>query len=69
MSSAADIAHLVNVNGGLVTPFATSSTGNINCVWAPDGTEIIYTLGRLLRGEISQAARPERNVEPGLPAS
>lgn len=50
-SSAAD-TYLVSVNGGLVTPFATSSLGNINCVWSPDGSEIIYTLGVFGQGDL-----------------
>jgi len=53
MSSAAD-TYLVPVTGGLVTPFATSSIGNINCVWSPDGQHIIYTLGVFTEGDLAE---------------
>jgi Tol biopolymer transport system component len=52
MSSAATL-QLVNVNGGLVTPFDTSSGGNINCVWSPDGSEILYTHGVFEAGNLA----------------
>lgn len=52
-SSEAD-TYLVSVNGGLVTPFATSSSGNINCVWSPDGQRIIYTLGVFGSGDLAE---------------
>ncbi|HET8956326.1 MAG TPA: Ig-like domain-containing protein [Solirubrobacterales bacterium] len=53
MSSEAD-TYLVPVIGGLVTPFATSSSGNINCVWSPDGQHIIYTLGVFGAGDLAE---------------
>jgi len=53
MSSAAD-TYLVPVTGGLVTPFATSPSGNINCVWSPDGQHIIYTLGVFTEGDLAE---------------
>jgi Bacterial Ig domain/WD40-like Beta Propeller Repeat len=53
MSNVAD-TYLISVNGGLVTPFAISSAGNINCVWSPDGTEIIYTLGVFGDGDLAR---------------
>lgn len=53
MSSAAD-TYLVPVTGGLVTPFATSPSGNINCVWSPDGQHIIYTLGVFSEGDLAE---------------
>lgn len=53
MSSAAD-TYLVPVTGGLVTPFATSASGNINCVWSPDGQHIIYTLGVFTEGDLAE---------------
>jgi Bacterial Ig domain/WD40-like Beta Propeller Repeat len=53
MSNAAD-TYLVPVTGGLVTPFATSASGNINCVWSPDGGHIIYTLGVFGAGDLAE---------------
>ena len=53
MSSEADLG-LVSVNGGLVTDFAISPSGNINCVWSPDGTNIIYTLGTFGDGNLAE---------------
>jgi len=53
MSSAAD-TYLVPVTGGLVTPFATSASGNINCVWSPDGQHILYTLGVFTEGDLAE---------------
>ena len=51
--SKADI-WLVGVNGGLATPFATSSAGNINCVWSPDGSKIVYTQGVFNAGDLTR---------------
>jgi dipeptidyl aminopeptidase/acylaminoacyl peptidase len=43
----------VNVNGTGVAPFsATSLLGDLNCVWSPDGTRIMYTLGAFEGGEL-----------------
>jgi dipeptidyl aminopeptidase/acylaminoacyl peptidase len=48
----ADI-YTVNVNGTGVAPFsATSLVGDLNCVWSPDGTRIMYTLGAFAAGEL-----------------
>ena len=49
--------YLIPVDGGLEAPFADDGrAANINCVWSPDGTRIIYTLGRLRGG------RPRRHA-------
>jgi hypothetical protein len=51
-SDSADI-YTVNVNGTGVAPFsATSLKGDLNCVWSPDGTHILYTLGAFMAGEL-----------------
>lgn len=43
----------VNVNGNGAAEFAaTGGTGELNCVWAPDGTRILYTEGIFSAGEI-----------------
>ncbi len=44
---------LVSVNGGLVTPFSTTTGGSINCVWSPDGSEILYTQGVFGAGDLT----------------
>ena len=44
---------LVGVNGGLVTPFSTTTGGSINCVWSPDGSEILYTQGVFGAGDLT----------------
>jgi len=41
---------LVGVNGGLVTAFAAG----INCVWSPDGSEILYTFGTFGTGNLAK---------------
>jgi len=66
MGPEADI-YLVSVNGGLVTPFATSASGNINCVWAPDGTDIIYTLGVFGEGDLAE--KDLNGASSGVPTS
>lgn len=43
---------LVGANGGLATPFATSGFGELNCVWSPDGTMIMYTQGAFDKGQL-----------------
>ena len=44
---------LVGVNGGLVTPFSTTTGGSINCVWSPEGSEILYTQGVFGEGDLA----------------
>ena len=60
-----DLADLwtVNVNG-IPSPaiFASSSLGELNCVWSPDGTEILYTLGAFDKGDLQM-----RSVTGGSP--
>ncbi len=48
----ADI-YTVNVNGTGPAPFANSTgSGDLNCVWSPDGTRILYTLLAFSAGEL-----------------
>jgi hypothetical protein len=54
MGAEADI-FLVNVNGGLPTPFVEFAEGNINCVWSPDGETILYTRGVFSAGNLRAA--------------
>jgi Bacterial Ig domain/WD40-like Beta Propeller Repeat len=44
---------LVGVNGGLLTPFSNSTGGSINCVWSPDGSQILYTQGTFGAGDLA----------------
>ena len=44
---------LVGVNGGLVTPFSSTTGGSINCVWSPDGSLILYTQGIFGAGDLA----------------
>lgn len=50
-SDGADI-YTIGVNGGTAQPFATSGVGDLNCVWSPDGTKILYTLGAFSGGDL-----------------
>ncbi len=51
-SDGADL-YTVNVSGTGVAPFATTSlVGDLNCVWSPDGTRILYTQGAFSAGEL-----------------
>jgi hypothetical protein len=63
-SDAADI-YTISVDGGTAQPFATTGgLGDLNCVWSPDGTKILYTLGAFAGGDLIT-----RNVDgssPGL---
>jgi hypothetical protein len=58
---------LVGVNGGLVTPFSTTSGGSINCVWSPEGSEILYTQGVFGAGDL--ALRDTSGNIQSVPAS
>jgi hypothetical protein len=58
---------LVGVNGGLVTPFATTTGGSINCVWSPDGSKILYTHGIFGAGNLAMEDLSGNPV--GVPAS
>ncbi len=44
-----------NVNGTGIAPFAVhdATLGNLNCVWSPDGTRILYTQGAFSAGELA----------------
>jgi Tol biopolymer transport system component len=55
---------LVGVNGGLTTPFATSSLGELNCVWSPDGSKILYTQGAFGKGEMVTRDIDGENLDP-----
>jgi Tol biopolymer transport system component len=51
-SDGADL-YTANVNGTGVTAFSTTaSVGDLNCVWSPDGSEIVYTLGAFGAGDL-----------------
>ena len=50
-SDAADL-YTVNVNGTGVAPYATSASGDLNCVWSSDGKRILYTLGAFGAGQL-----------------
>ncbi len=43
----------VNVNGTGAAPFANTANGELNCVWSPDGTKIMYTQGAFSAGELA----------------
>ena len=43
----------VNVNGTGAAPFANTAEGELNCVWSPDGTRILYTRGAFGAGELA----------------
>src|SRR4051794_9701762 len=55
-SDGADL-YTANVNGTGVTGFATTGPGTgdgeLNCVWAPDGSHILYTLGAFGLGDLA----------------
>ncbi|HEY1355203.1 MAG TPA: hypothetical protein VGF09_02725, partial [Solirubrobacterales bacterium] len=43
----------INVNGTGDTPFVDDPTlGDLNCVWSPDGSRILYTEGAFGQGEL-----------------
>jgi Tol biopolymer transport system component len=58
---------LVGVNGGLVTPFSTTTGGSINCVWSPDGNQILYTQGVFSAGDL--ALRDLNGTPQSVPSS
>ncbi len=53
---------IVSVNGGLATPFATSGFGELNCVWSPDGTMIMYTQGAFEKGQLVTRGHQQRKL-------
>ena len=62
-SDAADL-YTIGVNGGSAQPFATTGgLGDLNCVWSPDGTKILYTLGAFSGGDLIT-----RNVDGSSPS-
>lgn len=51
--STADL-YTVSTDGLGVTPFSlTAGVGDLNCVWSPDGTRVLYTLGAFGTGELA----------------
>jgi Tol biopolymer transport system component len=63
-SDAADI-YTIGVEGGTAAPFATTGAiGDLNCVWSPDGTKILYTLGAFSGGDL--ITRNANTTSPGL---
>jgi hypothetical protein len=49
--------YTIGVDGGTAQPFSTTGgTGDLNCVWSPDGTKILFTLGAFGNGQL--ATRP-----------
>ena len=42
----------IPVDGGEAKPIAASGTGELNCVWSPDGTKILFTLGAFGAGQL-----------------
>lgn len=61
-SDAADL-YTIGVDGGSAQPFATGGVGDLNCVWSPDGTKILYTLGAFSGGDLIT-----RNVDGSGPS-
>jgi hypothetical protein len=43
----------VNVNGTGPAKFAATAEGELNCVWSPDGTTILYSRGAFGAGELA----------------
>jgi hypothetical protein len=57
--------YTIGVDGGTAAPFATSAgVGELNCVWSPDGTKILYTLGAFAAGDL--ITRNVNTTSPGL---
>ncbi len=50
----------VSVSGVGAASFAASAKGDLNCVWSPDGTRILYTVGAFYAGELTS-----RNINGG----
>ncbi len=42
----------IPVDGGEAKAIAASGTGELNCVWSPDGTKILFTLGAFGAGQL-----------------
>ena len=61
-SESADL-WLVGVDGGLATPFATSAFGELNCVWSPDGSMIMYTQGAFEKGQLVSRGHQQRKLQ------
>ncbi|HVQ58262.1 MAG TPA: Ig-like domain-containing protein [Solirubrobacterales bacterium] len=52
-SDGADL-YTVGVDGTGATPFSTNATvGELNCVWSPDGTRVLFTFGAFAAGQLS----------------
>lgn len=62
-SDAADL-YTIGVDGSSAQPFSTTGgLGDLNCVWSPDGTKILYTLGAFSGGDLIT-----RNVNGSSPS-
>lgn len=46
----------IGVNGGEAKAIAASGTGELNCVWSPDGSKILFTLGAFGAGQLVTTA-------------
>ena len=54
-----------DANGNGATPLAaTNGLGDLNCVWSPDGTRVLYTLGAFTGGDL--ATRDASGGDPQL---
>ncbi len=54
----------VDVNGTGITPIAnTVGTGELNCVWSPDGSRILYTFGIFGAGDLQSRDKNGGDVQ------
>jgi hypothetical protein len=51
-SNGADL-WMVSVAGVSPAPFSAAANGDLNCVWSPDGTRVLYTLGAFDGGDLA----------------
>lgn len=45
--------YTIGVNGGEAKPLSKTGTGELNCVWSPDGSKILFTLGAFGNGQLA----------------
>jgi hypothetical protein len=56
---------MVSVGGVSPAPFsATGSIGDLNCVWSPDGNQVLYTLGAFFTGDLALRDASGASVGP-----